>query len=339
MAARRFRPLGNAAALFAAGDRPSGAGGARSSGWASPASPARLPATGLEQLTNYAEPVEGQLLPDDRLLLEIDEGGNERTQLYLDGEPLVVDPRFIHRSPHVSRDGTLLGYATNRRNGLDFDIVVRRLESGEERTFELGGLCAAGDISPDGRWAVAGQYGELSGDSNLFLLGIESRRGRARDSARGAGRVHEPGLAPRLLRLRLRDERGPRHLRRLPVHARRRLAGRGRVGLGPRVLRRRARATAARRRERGRLLADRRPAAAGRGRRGALRLLAGRGECGVRVLHGGGAVPGLGSRLRLGRDAEADRPRERRGRRRTGAAPGRELRRRARPRLPVPARR
>ncbi|MBW8879653.1 MAG: hypothetical protein JF614_32375, partial [Acidobacteria bacterium] len=32
----------------------------------------RLPvdAGGLEQLTSYAEPVEGQLLPDDRLLLE-----------------------------------------------------------------------------------------------------------------------------------------------------------------------------------------------------------------------------------------------------------------------------
>lgn len=136
----------------------------------------RLPVDGgePEPLTSYAEPVAGQLLPDDRLLLEIDEGGNERTQLYLDGEPLVVDPRYIHRSPHVSRDGTLLAYSTNRRNGLDFDIVVRRLASGEERTFELGGLCAAGDISPDGRWVVAGQMGELSGDSNLFLLGIES---------------------------------------------------------------------------------------------------------------------------------------------------------------------
>lgn len=132
-------------------------------------------ATGeLEQLTSYAEPVDGQLLPDDRLLLEIDEGGNERTQLYLDGEPLVVDPRYIHRSPHVSRDGTLLAYSTNRRNGLDFDIVVRRLESGEERSFELGGLCAAGAFSPDGRWLVAGQLGELSGDSNLFLLEVET---------------------------------------------------------------------------------------------------------------------------------------------------------------------
>jgi len=136
----------------------------------------RLPTAGgeLEQLTNFAEPVEGQLLPDGRLLLEIDEGGNERTQLYLDDDPLVVDPRYIHRSPHVSRDGALFAYATNRRNGLDFDIVVRRLESGEERSFELGGLCSSGEISPDGRWVIAGQAGDLSGDSNLFLLGIES---------------------------------------------------------------------------------------------------------------------------------------------------------------------
>ena len=136
----------------------------------------RLPLDGggLEQLTNYAEPVSGQLLPDDRLLLEIDEGGNERTQLYLEGEPLVVDPRYIHHSPHVSHDGSLLAYATNRRNGVDFDVVVRRLDSGDERAFELGGLCSAGDFSPDGRWVVAGQLGELAGDSNLFLLGTES---------------------------------------------------------------------------------------------------------------------------------------------------------------------
>jgi dipeptidyl aminopeptidase/acylaminoacyl peptidase len=135
----------------------------------------RLAAGGeLEQLTNYAEPVVGQLLPDDRLLLEIDEGGNERTQLYLEGEPLVVDPRYIHRSPHVSHDGALLAYSTNRRNGLDFDVVVRQLETGDERTFELGGWCANGEFSPDGRWVVAGQLGELSGDSNLFLLGVET---------------------------------------------------------------------------------------------------------------------------------------------------------------------
>jgi dipeptidyl aminopeptidase/acylaminoacyl peptidase len=85
-----------------------------------------------------------------------------------------VDQRYIHSSPHVSRDGALLAYATNRRNGLDFDVVIRWLRDGQERSFELGGWCAAGEISPDGRWVVAGQLGELSGDSNLFLVGVES---------------------------------------------------------------------------------------------------------------------------------------------------------------------
>jgi dipeptidyl aminopeptidase/acylaminoacyl peptidase len=129
----------------------------------------------LVQLTDLAEPVEGFHLPDGRILLAVDEAGNERTQLHVLGEgPLVVDPRFIHASPHVSADGSLLAYSTNRRNGVDFDVVVRRLETGEERSFELGGWCAAGAISPDGRWVVAEKLGELSGDSSLFLLGTET---------------------------------------------------------------------------------------------------------------------------------------------------------------------
>jgi dipeptidyl aminopeptidase/acylaminoacyl peptidase len=128
----------------------------------------------LEQLTSHAEPVEGQLLPDDRLLLEIDEGGNERTQLYLDGEPLVVDPRFNHWTPHFSRDGRLLAYTTNRRNGRDFDIVVRELESGVEKTFELGGYVGVDSISPDGRRVVALRDNERAGDSDLFLIDLET---------------------------------------------------------------------------------------------------------------------------------------------------------------------
>ena len=86
----------------------------------------------LVQLTDFAEPVSGQFLPDGRILLEMDERGNERTQLYLlDAEPgaepesLVVDPRFNHEMPRVGRKGTLLAYATNRRNGRDFDVVAR----------------------------------------------------------------------------------------------------------------------------------------------------------------------------------------------------------------------
>ena len=124
----------------------------------------------MTQLTDLAEPVTGRLLPNGRILLEIDEGGNERTQLYLldaepgaELEPLVVDPRFIHRSPHVSRDGALLAYSTNRRNGVDFDVVVRELASGEERTFEIGGWWETYGISPDGRWVAAGRLGDARG--------------------------------------------------------------------------------------------------------------------------------------------------------------------------------
>ena len=56
----------------------------------------------MQQLTHYDEPVSGQFLPDGRLLVEIDEGGNERTQLYVDGEPFVFDLRFIHHTPHAA---------------------------------------------------------------------------------------------------------------------------------------------------------------------------------------------------------------------------------------------
>jgi dipeptidyl aminopeptidase/acylaminoacyl peptidase len=133
------------------------------------------------QLTAFPEPVAGQLLPDGRILLSMDASGNERGQLYLldavpgaEPEPLVVDPRFIHRSPHVSRDGRLLAYATNRRNGRDFDVVVRRLGSEEERIFELGGWCVAADFSPDGRWVAAERLGDEAGDADLFLLGVET---------------------------------------------------------------------------------------------------------------------------------------------------------------------
>jgi dipeptidyl aminopeptidase/acylaminoacyl peptidase len=120
----------------------------------------------LRPLTHFDEPVSGQLLPDGRVLLEKDAGGNERT------EPLVVDPRFIHASPHVGRKGTLLAYSTNRRNGTDFDIVARDLRTGDEQAFELGGWCDVAAISPDGRWIAAERLGERTGDSDIFLLDL-----------------------------------------------------------------------------------------------------------------------------------------------------------------------
>ncbi len=117
-------------------------------------------------------------LPESGVLVLIDEGGNERTQFYLlddrSPEPLVVDPRFNHWTPVFSLDGSLFAYSTNRRNGRDFDVVVRDFASGDERVFELGGYVGVDSISPDGRWVVAGRGNERAGDSDLFLIDLET---------------------------------------------------------------------------------------------------------------------------------------------------------------------
>ena len=135
----------------------------------------------LRQLTDFADPVSGRFLPDGRILLEMDDRGNERAQLYLldaepgaEPEPLVVDPRFNHETPHVGRDGTLLAYATNRRNGRDFDVVARALPGGDERVIEPGGLCGVGSISQDGRWVAVGRVGDRAGDNDLYLWEIDT---------------------------------------------------------------------------------------------------------------------------------------------------------------------
>jgi dipeptidyl aminopeptidase/acylaminoacyl peptidase len=138
-----------------------------------------LPARGgeLRQLTDLGEPVVGQFLPDGRVLVEMDEGGNERTQLHVlrdDGtlEPLVVDPRYIHHTPHAA--GRTLAYATNRGNGVDFEIVARDLETGEERTFDLSGYLSVEAVSPDGRFVVAERTGARSGDNDLYLCNVDT---------------------------------------------------------------------------------------------------------------------------------------------------------------------
>jgi dipeptidyl aminopeptidase/acylaminoacyl peptidase len=127
---------------------------------------------GMRQATFDDEAVTGQFLPDGRILVERDSGGNERTQLWVGDEPLVVDERFKHDLPHAA--GHTLAYATNRRNGVDFDVVARDLESGEERTFEFEGYVGVAAISPDGLRIVADRAGLRSGDNDLFLCDLRT---------------------------------------------------------------------------------------------------------------------------------------------------------------------
>ena len=130
---------------------------------------------GMEQLTSYDEPVSGQFLPDGRILVEVDEGGNERTQLHVlgpdgDAAPLVADPRYNHWTAHA--DGDVLAYATNRRNGVDFDVVARSLASGEETGFELEGYNVVAAVWDD--LICVEHVGTQSGDGDLYLCDVST---------------------------------------------------------------------------------------------------------------------------------------------------------------------
>jgi len=134
------------------------------------------------QLTSLDEPVDGRFVPGSRRILAwVDEGGNERAQLYLTDaepgaafEPLVVEPEFLHVSPRLSADGGSLAYSCNRRNGRDLDVFVRSLETGAERcVFSPGSFCEVAGFSPDGRWLGVLRLTERTGDNDLHLVDLE----------------------------------------------------------------------------------------------------------------------------------------------------------------------
>ncbi len=139
------------------------------------------PGQELVQLTDLGEPVNGSFVPgSDRILLSVDEGGNEREQLYLldptpdaTPEPLVVEPEFLHVTPSFDARGERLAYACNRRNGRDLDVFVRSLETGDEQcVLAAGGYCEVAGFSPDGRWLAVIQLTGRTGDNDLRLVDL-----------------------------------------------------------------------------------------------------------------------------------------------------------------------
>lgn len=106
---------------------------------------------------------EGRYVPGRRQVLVLhDHGGDEHWQislLDLDAATLpastdqlqavVHDPEHIHALLEV-RDGSII-YSTNRRNGIDMDVIERDLATGAERVVHEGGWTAESRVSHDGR--------------------------------------------------------------------------------------------------------------------------------------------------------------------------------------------
>jgi dipeptidyl aminopeptidase/acylaminoacyl peptidase len=152
-------------------------------------------------LTALPGPCSGRYLPGERtVVVSHDEGGNERGQLSLlrlplpagpaglaDLEPLVHDPRYIHRLADVSAGR--ICYLTNRRDGVRFDAVLRDLATGTEETaFASAGGIREAVASPDGRWLAVSVPSAAANSDQILLADLSQPPGPGRLRAlTGAG--------------------------------------------------------------------------------------------------------------------------------------------------------
>ena len=143
------------------------------------------------QLTALPDACTGRYLPGSRTVVVLyDEGGNERTQIGLlrldagvslpagpgDIQRLVSDPRYIHDLEAVTAERVC--YKTNRRNNVDFDIVVRDLASGEETVaYDGGGMVQQVAMSRDGRWIAFTLPGVAALSDQLLVVDLDQPAG------------------------------------------------------------------------------------------------------------------------------------------------------------------
>jgi dipeptidyl aminopeptidase/acylaminoacyl peptidase len=120
------------------------------------------------QLTFYRDPVNDAAYrpgDPDQIVYSLNEGGAENFQLFLLDRRTGRARRFsdgVHRyvSPLWSRDGKLLAYGSNARNGRDVDIYVAdpSTPGSERRLVEVQGDWTPLDWSPDNRRLLLLEY-------------------------------------------------------------------------------------------------------------------------------------------------------------------------------------
>jgi len=141
----------------------------------------------VTELTAMPGPCSGRYVPGTRtVVVSHDTDGDERAQLSLlrldgrtapagpdDLEPLVHDPAYIHSLTFV--DEHRLGYRTNRRNGVDFDAVVREHATGVETVvYDGGGWLVDFAVSPDRRRAARTLYSSAAHAMQLVVTELET---------------------------------------------------------------------------------------------------------------------------------------------------------------------
>jgi len=135
-------------------------------------------------LTALPGAVTGRYLPGERtVVVQHDQGGDENGQLSLlhleplpatpaglaDLTPLVHEPGIFHRLLDVLPGRVV--YATNRRNRVDFDVVVRDVAAGTERVvYDGGGMVVEAAVTHDGERVALAVASDLPMSTHLVLV-------------------------------------------------------------------------------------------------------------------------------------------------------------------------
>ena len=162
----------------------------------------------LRRLTDLAEPIAAaRYLPGSRqVVVSVNPAGSERTQLSLldlsgdgelpDLEPMVHDPAYIHELLDVAADTVF--YATNRRDGVEFDIVMRTVSDGTESVlYDKGGSFEQVRVSPDGAVVAATRMTLVAASSQLLVIDTASGEVRELSDPTTPGDWAEPSWLPR----------------------------------------------------------------------------------------------------------------------------------------------
>ncbi|MFL6232104.1 MAG: S9 family peptidase [Thermoanaerobaculia bacterium] len=161
-----------------------------------------MPMGARTQLTFYRDPASNGLYRPgnpDQIVYSLNEGGAENFQFFLLDRKTGRARRFTdgtHRytSPVWSRDGKLLAYASNARNGRDMDVYVAdpAAPGSERRVAEVQGSWSPLDWSADGRRVLLSEY--ISANE-AYLHWVEAAGGEIHTLTPGNKRKEDPTVA------------------------------------------------------------------------------------------------------------------------------------------------